>query len=494
MERFAFFQLNLHHSRAATANLAVELMQATGYVALLQEPWTVAGAPRGFKGCGEVFYSRGTLAPRACIVAGPGIKAWFLPQFSNRDMVTVRVEEAWGNGRPLIVSSVYMANEEGAVVPLPLLDHLVGHCQEQNVDICIGMDSNSHHTAWGSTNINARGESLLEFLVRTNLVICNLGAVPTFRTAARSEVLDITLISYNLSLLVGNWRVVVGTSLSDHELIRWDLGEIEFARQKTRNIRKTDWTRYVGEVFSKLRGIPVRNVTSPLDLDGYTRDVTEAILASFRRSCRESGRRKGGGKPAWPPELKELQRQARRAQRRAYNTGDPVDWERKRECQREFKRELRRFQQSSWRQYCTEMERLPPVARLVKLMKQDSMVQVGMLQREDGQYTSTPEEALDLLLAEHFSDVGDNQVTDWGAERGPLSLAEVERIVTRRRIEYALHALEPFKSPGPDGLYPILLQKAEGALLPHLLGIFRASLRFGFVPRLWRQTRVVSYS
>ena len=358
--------------------------------------------------------------------------------------------------------------------------------------MCIGTDANSHHTAWGSTNINERGERLLEFLVRTNLVICNRGVVPTFRTAVRLEVLDLTLISNNLSWMVGNWRVAEGISLSDHELIRWELGEIGIRRQKTRNIRKTDWKKYVEDVLPRLGRIPTQNVVSVEELDLYTEKVTQAILISFKRSCRESSGRGGKGGPAWTPDLKELQRQARRAQRRAYNTGNPEDWERKRECQREFKRALRGFQQSSWRQYCTEMEGLTPVARLVKLLKQDSMVQIGMLQKEDGGYTSTPEEALDLLLAEHFPDAdveGDSQIDMW-AERGPLPAAEVEHIITRRKIECALQALEPFKAPGLDGLYPVLLQRAERALLPHLLGIFRASLRIGCVPRLWRETRV----
>ena len=83
VERISFYQLNLHHSMAATANLAGALLKARGYVALLQEPWTVAGVPRGFGGCGELFYSRGTLAPRASIMVGLGIKAWFLPVFEQ---------------------------------------------------------------------------------------------------------------------------------------------------------------------------------------------------------------------------------------------------------------------------------------------------------------------------------------------------------------------------------------------------------------------------
>jgi len=61
-------------------------------------------------------------------------------------------------------------------------------------ELTLGGDPNSHHTQWG-TNANERGELLYDYLLQSNLFICNKGNDPTFITRKRREVLDITLIS-----------------------------------------------------------------------------------------------------------------------------------------------------------------------------------------------------------------------------------------------------------------------------------------------------------
>ncbi|XP_011313404.1 uncharacterized protein [Fopius arisanus] len=48
-----------------------------------------------------------------------------------------------------------------------------------------------------------------------------------------------------------------------------------------------------------------------------------------------------------------------------------------------------------------------------------------------------------------------------------------------------------YKSPGPDGIYPALLQKGGPQLLQRLLPTLRASLALGHVPYKWREVRVV---
>jgi len=50
------------------------------------------------------------------------------------------------------------------------------------------------------------------------------------------------------------------------------------------------------------------------------------------------------------------------------------------------------------------------------------------------------------------------------------------RIVTYRRAEWAIDSFAPYKSPGVDGIFPALLQKAQKVIIPHLVRIFRACL------------------
>jgi len=50
--------------------------------------------------------------------------------------------------------------------------------------------------------------------------------------------------------------------------------------------------------------------------------------------------------------------------------------------------------------------------------------------------------------------------------------------------------MAPFKSPGIDGIYPILLQKGLQHLLDPVCEIYRASLALGYIPYTWRVSRV----
>ena len=66
------------------------------------------------------------------------------------------------------------------------------YCEKENICLIVGCDSNAHHTAWGSTNRNGRGESLLEFLSSSNLEILKRGNESTFCIVSRQYVIYIT--------------------------------------------------------------------------------------------------------------------------------------------------------------------------------------------------------------------------------------------------------------------------------------------------------------
>jgi len=65
------------------------------------------------------------------------------------------------------------------------------------------------------------------------------------------------------------------------------------------------------------------------------------------------------------------------------------------------------------------------------------------------------------------------------------------RIITHRRVEWALDSFSPYKSPGADGIFPALLQEGREVLIPRLVRIFHACLATGYVPVSWRQVKVV---
>ena len=59
------------------------------------------------------------------------------------------------------------------------------------------------------------------------------------------------------------------------------------------------------------------------------------------------------------------------------------------------------------------------------------------------------------------------------------------------RVRWALKSFNPFKSSGPDGIYPVLLQRAGDLIIRPLVRLARASLTLGYAPKAWRGTRVI---
>jgi len=77
-------------------------------------------------------------------------------------------------------------------------EKFVRYCEEENLYLVTGCDSNSHHTVWGSTNCTERGVNLLEIQNSSNLEILSQGNDSTYCSARRLELNDIILGFFGL--------------------------------------------------------------------------------------------------------------------------------------------------------------------------------------------------------------------------------------------------------------------------------------------------------
>lgn len=134
------------------------------------------------------------------------------------------------------------------------------------------------------------------------------------------------------------------------------------------------------------------------------------------------------------------------------------------------------------------------MSRVHKLMAKDSLNLPGVLRHPNGELTNSHEEAAKLLLDTHFPGNA-NVNTDGPSNRfRDITFREdivTDEIVTSDRIHWALTSFEPYKSPGLDEIYPVLIQKAWNLIKSHITVIYRASLSLGYVPKLWQQVRVI---
>lgn len=250
-------QVNLQHSKAASALLTKNLIAWNVGVALIQEPYVVHGKVAGLAGApGSVLYDRSSARPRTCIFVKKDVEMLPMWDLTCGDLTVATVNlEGLGGGREVTLASCYLPYED-TEAPTAALTKLVDHAVVGRRRLVIGMDSNAHHTVWGSTDVNRRGESLLDFLSIHNLVIVNQGKEPTFVTRNRREVLDITVTSSSLLSKVSKWRVSQEASLSDHRYILFDIGPNLSVPVSYRNPRRADWSLYREELSSGLEGYP----------------------------------------------------------------------------------------------------------------------------------------------------------------------------------------------------------------------------------------------
>lgn len=481
-QRIEVLQVNLHRSKAAQYALHRATQKHDPLIVLMQEPWTVGSRLAGRIPEAEVHMKKGLERPRACIQTR-GLQTWLMGQYSNRDMATVQITGALEGGKPLIVASVYMAAEEPA--PPPKLGELTKYCRNNAIPLLVGADANSHHTSWGSSDINDRGEALMEFLTIESLDWANKGNKPTFVTRRRSEVLDLTLTNNFASSLPSQWRVSDEDSLSDHKYIRWSIEHGLVVKETYRSLRKANWNTFREEI--RRLAPPERRLDTPEDLDQQTKTVEQVLTDALQVACPLRSKERRGTATWWTPKLEEMKRTSRRLLSAAEKSKSPTKWEIYKAHHKEYNKSIRIAKTSSWRRFTEEMETLPQAARVVKAMKGDDRAQLSSVEKPEGGLTSSPQETLEVMLRHHVPSNPQRErnepphPTEWEANLE-------KKVVTLERMEEALQAFQPYKSPGPDGIPPVALKNIRGTpLMDRYKDIFRASIRLRHIPSTWKK-------
>ena len=481
-------QINLHHSKAATANIYRGIVVEHTSVILIQEPWVNNNKVLGFgRFSNRIFKTNKKVSPRAAIYVSSELDAIQLHQFSDRDLVVVRVTRTADQGGDFLIVSCYMPDKE-KVPYTDLLIKVIEFSEEKKVPILMGSDANAHHTVWGSTDINPRGTALLQFIADSELNILNKGKFPTFVTKNRKEVLDITLASNGLVDKINSWRVSLIHDFSDHRIIRFNLSGSTPKISRFRNPRRTNWEQYRDflsqHVTDKLGTILPK---SSIELDDAVTKITSLLTEAYECSCPEVKTVDKGRKKLWSANIEKLRSASRKAWNKAMRSTFQADWDDYRLSQKAFRKAVKQRARDTWRNFCAEMEHIPDYARIHKILAKDP----GSLRKPDGEFTSGGEETATHLLETHFPGCGYERQKGYTAiphSEGDWNLAN--RIITIDRIKWALGKFRPFKSAGGDGIFPALLKESGEILLEPLCEILRSSLALGHIPKQWETVKV----
>ena len=155
----------------------------------------------------------------------------------------------------------------------------------------------------------------------------------------------------------------------------------------------------------------------------------------------------------------------------------------------------------SWRRHCEEFEKTPGYARLYNILSKDVQSTISSIQLDNGDYTTTEKGTMEELFRVHFpgseiisepSGGWDGLELEFPKRKGSREdWAVSRRVIDYNKLKWAVFSFQPYKSPGMDGIMPIMLQQGFGLLGGKLLMLLRASLALGYIPMSWRHTRVV---
>ena len=120
-------------------------------------------------------------------------------------------------------------------------------------------------------------------------------------------------------------------------------------------------------------------------------------------------------------------------------------------------------------------------------------MRVSNVIQHNGEFTKSPLETLNYLLDISLpgSQRTENHATRYGLADNPFMRPKdpemIANIHSIERTEAAINEFQPFKSPGPDGLYSELLQKGWNQLKGYYNVIFQACLRHSNEPSAWKE-------
>ena len=156
---------------------------------------------------------------------------------------------------------------------------------------------------------------------------------------------------------------------------------------------------------------------------------------------------------------------------------------------------IRRAKRESWRSFCEEIDDSSSASRLRKILAKDCSPPT-YIKQEDGNWAENSEEVASTLMDVHFpgstniSSLSEEEICRGWSKAG-LPLADCRRIVTEEKIRWAIFSFKPYKSAGPDGIFPAMIQNSFESIKSRLIDIFIASLNLGFIPQKWRNVKVV---
>jgi len=145
----------------------------------------------------------------------------------------VVLETKFGNAT-LLIASMYFHINRPIDYDLQKMQAIIMHAN--GVGIVFAVDSNARSTSWHAGLTNKRGKAVKEFLISRELYIANEESCrTTFWTRRGYCNIDLTIQNNQAIGLISGWAIHEQESCSDHNIIKYGLGNANTITQPTGN-------------------------------------------------------------------------------------------------------------------------------------------------------------------------------------------------------------------------------------------------------------------
>ncbi|XP_054083756.1 uncharacterized protein LOC128920478 [Zeugodacus cucurbitae] len=256
---------------------------------------------------------------------------------STDDLTVVTVKDV--KDEPILLASCYLPHDDEA--PTAEVHRLVAASRGRMQALVVGADANAHHTIWSSTDINQRGECLLNFILQSSLVTANRGEEPTYIGPTSKNVLDITLYTGRCAMVEN-----IYFSIASEPKIKVDV---------RRNPRNTNWDLYVQILEYKRLRPCVFN--SHEKVEAGVNLFTNALNKAFNSACPTIRVKRKTKPPWWNKELGLHRRMVRDMFHWAKLAESEDCWNEYKDLLRDYKKLMRRTKRQSWINFCSSLDK-----------------------------------------------------------------------------------------------------------------------------------------
>ena len=489
---FFCYQLNLHNSYLAQKELLSKMSQYKNPIAFLQELPTPKGKLIYPKCSTHLQHNKNQRA------------TLYIPKHLDfcqiNSLTTPLSMAACGklNNQFILLVSLYI-RPKAKTLP-DILPKIISYAKQHKLPTIIAGDLNIHSQLWGSdqSKTNYLSQDMEEFIIQNNINVLNNTSAPTFRNSRDyTSHVDVTLtFQLDSQLEIKNWFCHDKVeNFSDHNTITFNINNVIPAPP----VYKRHWNKAKWETFTKALSLYeyyTPDTITQKALDDMVDDLYVNLHRALELACPAKPTQPKKDTNKWPAELQKQRLHINDLYKKQNNNPTKINIKTYEEEKSIFRNAAKKWQNQCELDSTLEINSIKEASQYYKNLTH-SEINIGVLQDlsfTPGRETSPGVDTIKLLYKQHFPSHTPVKETVYSPFK-QVNKSSLEHLyrddITITKIKRAFKGFDTKKSPGPDGLKPIVLQHLPPKTMNQILIIYKACIALHFTPTKWKATKVI---